>query len=258
MADHPFPGPDTLCEACGYSLQGLGADQACPECGSPVRDSDPARRVGLPWQDSISFGSWLRTVRAIVFSPASSFRHMRVDGSNRNPRLFLFTFVVLIGLLWAVVSRIGQLPVISLQALAAATAVLGMTYIEALGVAYFSRRRAWRVPWRLAERIVCYASVGWVPAGLVMVTLWVLHHHGTLERWWPTQWGPWTADKAMALFVLVGTVSILGFETLVWLAVRQTRFANSGRLTCPGLTPGVAANDGHTGPGAAPPGGPLD
>src|SRR5262249_5559751 len=107
----------------------------------------------------------------------------------------------------------------------AGVAVIGMTYIEALGVSFFSRRRGWRVPWRLAERVVCYAAVGWIPATMLCVKAFMLVPSGYFFRLGHRWGGSWDTLEVFVP-VIVLSLSVLWFETLVWLGARQMRFAN--------------------------------
>jgi len=94
-----------------------------------------------------------------------------------------------------------------------------------LGVTAYSKRRGWRVPFRLAERVCCYASVAWLPGVLVAGLGMVLIEHFLAGRFWfesllglvKVRWLFYTG-----LFMF----SLLWFETLVWVGVRQVKFAN--------------------------------
>ena len=107
-----------------------------------------------------------------------------------------------------------------------AVSVVVLSYIEAVGVTYFSKRRGWRVPMKVSERIVCYCAPAWVPAAVVMgiVTNWFIS--GQMDRWmtrWLITWGTW---QSVGLLMLIGSVAMLWFEVLVWVGVRQVKYAN--------------------------------
>jgi hypothetical protein len=54
------------CVRCDYDLRGLPPDARCPECGLPVRYSDPAhaslRHASPGWLASLSWGARLALV----------------------------------------------------------------------------------------------------------------------------------------------------------------------------------------------------
>jgi len=49
---------------------------------------------------------------------------------------------------------------------------------------------------------------------------------GLIDRWMSRLIGGWEPWQSLALLVLIAGLAMLWFETLVWLGVRKTRFAN--------------------------------
>lgn len=238
-----FPNRDSLCERCGYPLVGLGVDGDCPECGQPIDESSPTRRTGPPWQKRMTPGNWVKTLYALVRHPKRTFRTMSFDESNLRPRMFLLSVTLFIGaytllLEWLRIHQMRvsfrgfsgkpdcEICVASRYAAIAVAVVLVLTYIEIFGVMIFSRQRGWRVGFQNAERIACYASPGWIVAALVILKLVTLWQGRVIERLWNDWIGPWSSVYALALGALIFSLAILGFETLVWLGVRQAKYAN--------------------------------
>lgn len=223
-----FPVRDSLCEHCGYPLQGLNPTGDCPECGTPIAASDPSHRTGLPWQNRMSFTSWLQTAWWIAARPTQAFGLLRLGGSNTHEQCFLLIHALVIAAGWAAFAwwRDGRWFAIALHGVIALMAVCMMTYIEVLGVTYFSWRRGWRVPWALAERIACYASPAWIPAATVLAAFSMMERASVFAPLL-SRLGPHAATGYLIGNVVLLGVSMLGFETLVWIGVRRTRFANA-------------------------------
>ena len=223
-----FPTDDSLCERCGYPLRGLPIEADCPECGQAVAESSPAKRGGY---GSPKSGWWIAGMRVSVmmfFAPRRLYRGLSIQGGNAMARWYLASIALVCGLAWGFLwGAIIENKVFAIHAmLGACLAILAMTYIEMLGVTAFSRRRGWRVPFRLAERVCCLAAVGWMPGVLIAgIGLLVLSTFAAGEPWFERLLGlvrvSWICYGG--LFVL----SLLWFETLVWLGVRQVRYANA-------------------------------
>jgi len=232
-----FPNSDTLCEDCGYALKGLQPQGDCPECGLAIEASSPVIRTGPGWQDKPGPQPGLNILMALIRDPKHFFRTMRVDGSNSYPRLFLILTAAGIGLGWFVGARWGygaDAESAMIQTGIVALSVMVLSYIEALGVVFFSRRRGWRVRMRLAERIVCYCSIAWVPAALVVGLALILNAQGMIDRAMRGLLGVWGTWQSVELMVLIGAIAMLWFEILVWIGVRQTRHANAHPPDDPG------------------------
>ena len=218
-----------LCEGCGYPLRGIDPQQACPECGRAVSDSLPGRRAGLPWQHQMGLSTWLRTAAKVLRYPQASFQEMRVGGPNLGARLYLLSMACASGLLvvpFYLWTHPGEWLFAWMFGMMTAKLTLFMTYVEATGVTFFSRRRGWRVGFTTAERVTAYASVGWPVAVGVFALLLQISGPRRPEIWLEHLLGP-AYEPALPLGPLLAVgAAILGFEYLVWTGVRQVRFAN--------------------------------
>lgn len=221
-----FPDADSLCERCGYPLVGLAMAGVCPECGLPVGESDPVHRTGLPWQNGASVRAWWRTMLGMLTSPSRSFRRMRLGGSRATDRLFMATFVVLVGVLWAIMWRVAGDRWWWAWGLGGAAGMVALTYIEVLGVTNFSRQKQWRVPWSLAERVACYSAGAWFPAALIMGQSFLLLQRGVVWEWITLRLGLFEPVRDLFYVVGIASLAMLWFEMLVWLGIRKVRFAN--------------------------------
>ncbi|MEM9420793.1 MAG: hypothetical protein AAGA25_17335 [Planctomycetota bacterium] len=208
---------------------GLPADSACPECGQTIAESLPEHRTGPAWQNTLAPASWLNTAWSIFARPGKTYRHMRLNGPAMPARLFLLSMAVLVGMGWGVFCLlvVGYSGLMSWGAgMVAAKTVLIMTYIETIGVTFFSGRRGWRVPFSLAERVTCYASVGWLVAAVVLAPLLFWYEAGGFERSVVKIVGHWEPEYRWFLAALGFGAAVLFFETRVWSGVRQVRFGN--------------------------------
>lgn len=181
--------------------------------------------------------SAIRTIWGVVMRPATTFRRMAVDGPSTPPRLFLLIVAGLVGVAWAMTEWLALArPMLWSWAvgMVAAKGVLGLAYLEAVGVTILSGRRGWRVPFRLAERVACYASVGMLLAGLILLKARLVWAQG----WVPLPDGFYGAIVGPIAVCALLAGAILGFELLVWLGVRQVRFANQPHGRDAGQTPG--------------------
>lgn len=228
----PFPDDAALCESCGYPLRGVAVDLVCPECGVPVAASDSARRPGLAWQRRASPVSFFVTIVQVIFQPRKSFRSLRIGGSNHADRVFLLLIAAGTGVVWGAVWKWAtkRTPVPWKYGTGVAVTIVVLSYIETLGVTYVARRRGWRVPWRLAERTICYASPAWILAATFYLRFHLWHYpYGRLWNYLPDYWGRfhyYYLIRDLWIYPLVGGVAIVFFETFVWVAVRQVRYAN--------------------------------
>jgi rRNA maturation protein Nop10 len=238
--------PDLLCESCGYTLSGLPADGACPECGRAIASSAPSARPGSPWQTARTGRSWVRTNYLMLRRPGAVFDRLRVDRKHALP--LLMVNLLLAGALLAapwVGTLIGDparnsrtaewvwriVPMARSQlvgTVGVGLALLGLTAIEALGVRFFGRRRGWRITPDIAWQVCAHASVGWVVAAvltLLSLIVWLNLSYFGLSGWVARR-GTW-ADLSMALIPAAGFLAgMLVFEVLVYRGILRCKYAN--------------------------------
>lgn len=263
-----------LCECCGYPIRALpdepaAAGQApppCPECGTPITDSLPARRAGSPWQRRPGIGGWFCTALAMIRRPAATFGEVLIQRRARG----LLTVNVLLAAALIAPPFVGVLtfdparswrgggPMLAVLGwgvglAAAALIVFGciqvLTLIEFVGIRFFARRRRWRLSRDAAAQVCAHASVGWLASGFLpyllapsMVVL--VQALGLSDR--QLDCSPYFSAKfpVSALASATGyTLGLAGgmiaFEWLVYLGVRRNRFANhaAAARTVPNLGP---------------------
>ncbi|MGH7176239.1 MAG: hypothetical protein ACREJC_02560 [Tepidisphaeraceae bacterium] len=72
---------DTLCESCGYTLNGLPEIGNCPECGRPIAESSPTLRDAPPWEQTGR--GFFATTREVLFHPARFYRGLATREGDR-------------------------------------------------------------------------------------------------------------------------------------------------------------------------------
>lgn len=219
----PTPWQDEytlLCERCGYVIEGLDEAGACPECGMPVADSLPQRRVGTPWQQKPGVRSLVRTWWMTLRHPIRTLDIARVDAPN-GTRLAGWT---------------------CLPTLVAWPVFMGLTWIEARGLRFFSRQRGGRITPAIAWMIVGHAAVGWlvltigVGIGLAIlkaaITETIRYHQyadaGRLQDYDPTR-AEFLGNASLIVIAMSVLVGFLFFETFAWLGLRRCKFVNRVR-----------------------------
>lgn len=128
-----------------------------------------------------------------------------------------------------------------------------LTWIECRGVRFFARKRGWRVTKDVSWQVCAHASIGWVLSGLVplmfLATLYVLSTYlGVSPRgsivirwgWFNAGIVGWNEIVWMTGMLMGYGSGLLAFEILVYIGVRQCRYANP-----PALARGAASGVGE-------------
>lgn len=216
MADaRPWTDEYTLlCERCGYVVDGLPTAGACPECGTPIAESLPERRVGTPWQQQPSIHCLMRTAIGSLLHPNRTLSVMRVD-SERSKSLARW-------------SCLAGLPLWGL--------LMALTWIETRGLLILGKRRGFRITPAIAWTVCAHGCAGWIVAmtgfwiGTILIAsgaAWSLRYDQA------TDYDPTPASAMIGIGAGFGggvlLAGFLFFETFAWLGLRRLRYANRFR-----------------------------
>jgi hypothetical protein len=223
-----------LCERCGYDLTGTPGDSACGECGTPVRESLPQRRIGTPFQRTPGAVGFVRTIGAIARRPRAVWGDVRIEASRSTmfgvACLVLTSIIAWIGVASTSIGRDVRTLNGAIAFLVTGTAILALlTAIEFIGLQLIGRKNGWRVNKAVSAAVCGHAAAGWIIAGLGIAIGWRL---GSMLPARPllNRVPDWMNPIVTSLqFTLPGAGFFAGmmvFETLAYLGVRRCRWAN--------------------------------
>lgn len=246
--------PPLLCERCGYDLSAAEAGASvCPECGEPVENSLPARRRGTPWQHRRGVVPLITTAYRTLRHPRRTFRTIRIERAGFRLQLAINCFIAAFFIADPWVGVLAGDPVraahgagneILVRAagylgytIAIMCALIGLSALEVRGVLFFAKRHGWRLTPTAAWQVCAHASVGWIFCGVLsllgMAALTGLALRTNIIPKTEIDLSPflsmrvaWHNAIATVLFIGGYIVGMLIFETLVYLGIRQCRFAN--------------------------------
>ncbi|PCI09902.1 hypothetical protein COB72_05285 [bacterium] len=209
-----------LCEKCGYIIERLDAAGPCPECGTPIAESLPERRVGTPWQQEPGVKSLVRTWWMTLRHPMKTLDVMRFD-SNRDTSLAT----------WTCSTGLIILPIFAC-----------FTWIESQGLQLFGKRKGARIHPTISWAIVSHGAVGWLIIVLAAFPTWILLEYAvsaSLEYYpyaiegSPQDYSPDKADLLFTITAITGGIGLitgfLFFEFFAYLGLRRCKYANRNR-----------------------------
>lgn len=235
-----------LCERCGYVVEGLPTDGACPECGKAIAESLPERRASTPWQREPSVPNLLGTWVLALAAPRRLLDTLTVAGNQDTmlEKMCAWCAVVPVCLAAGVAVLVSgepfvrDLPYVALV-LTGGIGLFGLwgcvralTAVERRGLVFIGRTRGFRTTPGVARAITAHGAVGWVVAGLgltlvilgpltVMLTDQVHGHNRTPMS------PPVAGLTALGLFWMA--FGFLFFEVFAWLGLRRLKYANRVR-----------------------------
>lgn len=249
-----------LCERCGYVVEGLPTEGACPECGKPIAESLPERRMGTVWQRNKP-GLWTlaRSWYACLVHPARTLDHMAPGLPTRGMRAWnasTSAFLWMIGIIGPLVlvsinadifyeeDVVPTLILLCIVVIVSTTfvfaGVLLLTEVESRGLEVISRQRGSRITPAIARRVCDHGGVGWVVCGGTVAVI------GLGSTAWHTSTGDMLPGWVYWFGLAVFGFGFLFFETFAWLGLRRLKYANRPRpdaSTPPNPPPTHAARD---------------
>jgi len=243
-----------LCETCGYDLDGLDLESACPECGRLVAESHASHRKGSPWQKRPGLISWWHTNYSALRRPGELFASIRLE--PRTGRWLAWLNITTAALImvapWTgtligdpIRTARGSGPLAELLTftwffpaqIAAITAVLyTMTLIEYHAIRFIAARRGWRLTRAAAWQVCAHATVGWIILGIAPVFAMAAVYVMRVVLAWPLGrqldlrvYGLGHTSISTILSWLLPLIAIIAgvfvYELLVYLGVRKCRYA---------------------------------
>lgn len=253
-----------LCERCGYILEDLDQALPCPECGKPIVESLPERRVGTPWQQKPGFKSLLQTWWMAVRHPFLLLDNQKTSHPRSLSIITITLASIASSLGWWLPSYLPELTrrdvshpsiqrtlaLVILVALIPFVIFSLLTFIETQGLRFIGKQRQFRVS-RVCGSITAHGSVGWLMLGLGValtqisgyayryfmveqstMTIGIDSLSGNPIRITP----PWFFTNYWLLMALT-LPGFLFFETFAYLGLRRCKYANRSRPNPPSDQP---------------------
>jgi hypothetical protein len=190
-----------LCEACGYTLDGLPLTSNCPECGKPIAESaSDGQRQPPAWESpggGSSVARFWKSTGAIIFRTSHFFRTSTARGPLREPWRFALLHWGIAAILFGTAAAIhwwwyanyiyfGEYPrliyVIAGMAVLTFLALWMLTRLAASLTTWEARYRGYRLPRTVVLRGLYYHAAHYLPVALValattLANAWLWRRH---------------------------------------------------------------------------------
>lgn len=233
-----------LCERCGYIIEDLDQSLPCPECGEPITESLPQRRVGTPFQQNPSNRNLLKTWLKTIKSPrhtldTMSLRTPDLEHYSVKPNFKIAAIFILFGSI--LVSMFGEsifmgaviFPFYMVFASALILIFFILTKIESKGLQVIGKSRGFRITPEIANSIVAQGSVGWT---IVLTGLAIFLNAELIDKIAMKSESNLLQDAGSIIFAFgvfsLGCSLIFGFlffEYFAYLGLRRCKYANRSR-----------------------------
>lgn len=230
-----------LCEACGYVIEGIDEAGRCSECGKPVAESLPERRVGTPWQRERTFSAFVATALMVLARPWRTLEVVRPEQprtrrfGNRVTVLaahvagLALSIALMFGLPRGAAAWLAPLTTPGLAMVLVAPTIFLLTMVEQRGLLTLSAVHGSRLSAGYARAICGHGSVGWFIASVLGGGFGVLALVAYNNRWSSIMFGQWF--NWPVIFAVLAAAGMLGgflfFEWFAWLGLRRLRYANT-------------------------------
>jgi hypothetical protein len=226
---------ELLCARCGYVLSGLPGDSRCPECGTPIAESDPTLR-GLPaWeQHPDSIAAFSSTTAAVIFSPTRFFHTLATRADRTYSRRFSTIHFLLASMFFAIAAQ-AHLEFSEIRVPLGTGWVLLAIWLVVLGALILTNRvAAWlthwegtyrglRMPTAAVRRTMDYHAANYpLVAAIAAVTVVIFTRLDAAGRLPPR-------EAMVYFYLLAGEVIVAAVFLFLryWTAMRNVMYANA-------------------------------